>query len=140
MAGKLKPAQTALLGVVGIGGAFGGYFLWQKMKQRIVTLTVSPTDIKVCETSFTTSGTVTDGLGRPIANVQVYLYLDGRKSEEYMTTDAMGNFTGNWRLTTGGTHVEQDLSATATLTAVVEDKWFSNSVTINISAPYCTKC
>ncbi len=137
---KVKPAQTVLLGVVGIGGAFGGYFLWQKMKQRAITLTVSPTDIKVCETTFTTSGTVTDGLGRPVANAQVYLYLDGTKSSESMTTDAAGNFTGTWRLVTGGKHVDKDISGPATITAGIEDKWFSNPVSVTVSASYCTQC
>jgi hypothetical protein len=54
-------------------------YYMKKKAQRLVTVTLSPTDIKICTDWQTISIAVTDGFGKPAANetVTISAYLDG---------------------------------------------------------------
>jgi hypothetical protein len=136
----VKKAPLIMLGsVVAVGGGFGLYWYLQKAKQRTITMTVTPTDITVCATTFTVSGKVLDGLGRPVAYAPVYLWLDTSKAETPMVTGPDGTYTGQWMLITGGAHISADFTRQLSMYTTV-DSYSSPKTTVTVRGTACTSC
>jgi hypothetical protein len=87
--------KTILLTVVPAGiGAVGITYYVMLMRQKKVTVKVSPTDTTLCQTTQTVTVTAKNGLGKPIANAPGTLsfYIGGQKDgpDVTFTTDANG--------------------------------------------------
>jgi hypothetical protein len=95
--------NTILLTVVPAGiGAVGITYYVMLMRQKKVTVKVSPTDATVCQTTQTVTVTVKNGLGKAIANATgtICVYVAGEKApDQYgntdhpFTTDANGSWS-----------------------------------------------
>jgi hypothetical protein len=143
---KAKPATVMLGSVLAIGGGFGLYWLISKMRQRTLTLSVTPTSGTVCETTFTAKGRLTDGFGRGIANTQITIVSnEGTNAESKVTvvTGPDGSYSDTWRYSTGGQHITKDLTdlpQTLRAYVTIQPQITSPIVTIKVSAPYCSQC
>jgi len=141
----VKPATIILGSVVGIGGGIGLYFLIQKMRQRTLTLSVTPTTGTVCETLFRASGRLTDGFGRGIPNTQITLVSnEGTKVEDKVTlvTGSDGSYEHIWQYVTDGRHITETKTVPQTLRAYVtlQPAITSPIRTVDLSLPYCSQC
>jgi hypothetical protein len=135
---EIKPRTAALIAVPMVGAGVGVTFYVMKMKQRVITLTADKAQAKVCTDWVTFTGTVTDGLGRPVANETVTVYADGQ-SLGTVTTDVNGNFGFKLFWHTNNQHIDTDGSGTVNITASV-GKYFSPPVAILVSWTACTQC
>ena len=135
---EVSPKTVALIAVPMVGVGFGATFYVMKLKQRVITLTADKAQATVCRDYVTFTGTVTDGLGRPVANETVTVYADGQNLGT-LTTDANGNFGFQIFWHTNNQHIDRDGSGTVNITAAV-GKYFSPPVAILVSWTACTQC
>ncbi len=133
--------KTALIAVPCVAGGLGLTYYLLKSRQTIITLIADKSEIRVCDTTGVRfSGTVTDGFGRPLAGKIVTFWINGYRTEITAVTDPLGNYSVGLWWHTAGEHRTGDGEAIGRISTSVDDKYFSNPVTIRLYWFMCDQC
>jgi hypothetical protein len=137
--------KTVALTVIPIAGVGIGltFYLW-KLRQKIITITFDKPQTNACtpDTQGVTIS-ITDGLGRPLADKEftLQLYFNGNAGPQYtLRTGADGTWRTTWSeadwYTDKQIHLDQDVLETVTFEVTCDNQVARNSYTALFKA--CT--
>jgi hypothetical protein len=133
-----SPKGMAFIGAgIAVPVGIGAFYIY-KLRQTIVTVTMSSREIKACGAPVTITATVTDGFGRPRAFEPVRWFVDGveRKDWAGLTDPAGKHVLHIWVPCGKSPHQDTTERFSVTFTAVARDA--AGSATGSVVFEECT--